>query len=62
MLSGATVLAASLLLALADWPQWLSTAAILLAPIMALALLAPGRIATGLLTLFVVLLREEGQP
>lgn len=59
MLGDAAVLAVSLLLALGDWPPWLSTAAILLAPLAAWAALAPCRIAAGVAAIFVVLLREE---
>jgi len=58
-LAAVTLLTVSLLLALADWPQWLSTTAILLSPVVALAMLAPGRIAAGVAAICVVLLREE---
>jgi hypothetical protein len=57
-IGGVAVLTASLLLALMDWPQWLSVTAILLSPLAALALLAPSRIAAGIVAVFVVLLRE----
>jgi len=60
-LSSAALLAVSLLLALADWPSWLSATAILMSPLAALALLAPARMAAGIAAVFVVLLREEGR-
>jgi len=47
------------LLGLTDWPQWLSVSAILLAPLAAIALLAPGRMAAGIAAAVLILLRED---
>ena len=58
VLAGVALLAVFLLLAVIDWPAWLSTTAVILAPLAALAMLAPGRIAAGIAAVVVFLLRE----